>query len=90
MISDRQLAHEIWTRKPDGARRIEIAHDDGGWCVTVTGGATGLNATCVSEIAPSLETALRAANLSYKRALIVDRNRAGVAIAYSSDWGVGA
>jgi hypothetical protein len=86
MISDRSLADAIWQRKPDKARRIEIAHDDNGWCVTVSGGLPFPNSTCVSEIAPGLATALRAADLSFKRALIVDRNRAGVALAYSADW----
>lgn len=90
MISDRQLAHEIWTRKPDNARSIEIGHSDRGWCVTITGGAIGVNATCVSEIAPGLGEALAKANVSFKRALIVDRDRAGVALAYSSDWKVTA
>lgn len=89
MISDRSLADAIWQRKPDKARKIEISHDDAtGWCVTVTGGGTGVNATCVSEIAPGLATALRAADVSFKRALIVDRNRAGIALAYARDMGV--
>jgi hypothetical protein len=90
MISDRTLADAIWQRKPADARSIEISHSDRGWCVTITGGAVGVNATCVSEIAPGLGEALAKANLSFKRALIVDRDRAGVALAYSADWGCDA
>lgn len=88
MISDRQLARAILALKPEGVKRMELAHNDCPhlgpyWEVTMHD-----NGICAIGDAPLLSAAIAKANesLSCKRDEIARRD--GIALAYSKDWEV--
>ncbi len=93
MISDRTLQAAILALLPPGADRIDIDFDrrnefGNPWTVTFAG--SGATATAIGAL---LSDATKKATSVYlmrrdenERALAADRNRAGVALAYSADW----
>ena len=91
MISPRQLEAALEAlRAKVGAASVTIGkseHPGLEWC-----SATFMDAdhTCATENAATLQAALAAAELSLLRKRAENKRRAGVALAYSSDWGVSA
>lgn len=88
MINDRQLADAILARIPDGVRRFETARINcpilgAHWCVTMHE-----SDMCVSEVDPTLSSALAKANVSLVRKRAEIERRAGIALAYARDMGV--